>query len=277
MGGINADRSGMVWEWLRVIGEMDTPPAVLVAENVLGLVSTNGGDYYVALHNAFAALGYSAGCVVLDARHWLPQSRMRIFVVAVADRHSIPMRLQSAEPEWCHNSAIQNVASRVHNFIYWRLPEPPQRDIALHDIIDLATPTDANQERDAKLALVPVSHMERLQLAPGTIFPGYKRMRNGQQVLELRFDGIAGCLRTAGGGSSRQELVIRQNGQLSTRLLTTREAARLMGVRETFQLPEQYNVAYTAMGDAVAVPAVRYLARHLLTPLCRSIYGPPPV
>lgn len=36
--GIQGRRSGMVWEWLRVIEEMPESPSVLVAENVLGLV-----------------------------------------------------------------------------------------------------------------------------------------------------------------------------------------------------------------------------------------------
>ena len=100
--------------------------------------------------------------------------------------------------------------------------------------------------------------------------PGYKRTRNGRQVLELRFDGIAGCLRTPEGGSSRQLLVLKRDGVLTTRLLTARETARLMGAPDRYQLPENYNDAYKAMGDAVAVPAVRFLAKNLLLPLCAA-------
>jgi DNA (cytosine-5)-methyltransferase 1 len=85
--------------------------------------------------------------------------------------------------------------------------------------------------------------------------------------LEIRFDGLAGCLRTPEGGSSRQTLVVVNNGQISTRLLTVREAARLMGAPDSFKLPGSYNDGYRAMGDAVAVPVTRWLARHLLAPL----------
>lgn len=42
-GGIHASRSGLVWEWLRIIDEMPSRPPVLVAENVAGLVSVAGG------------------------------------------------------------------------------------------------------------------------------------------------------------------------------------------------------------------------------------------
>ena len=48
--------------------------------------------------------------------------------------------------------------------------------------------------------------------------------------------------------------------------MNRRELARLMGTH-TFRLPRHYNNAYRAMGDAVAVPAVRWLSDRLLTPL----------
>jgi hypothetical protein len=69
------------------------------------------------------------------------------------------------------------------------------------------------------------------------VAPGYKRIRFGRQVLELRFDGVAGCRRTARGGSSRQVLVLRRERSLQTRRLTVREAARRMGAPETYQIP----------------------------------------
>jgi DNA (cytosine-5)-methyltransferase 1 len=101
----------------------------------------------------------------------------------------------------------------------------------------------------------------------------YKRTRNGQQRAEVRFDGIAGCLRTPTGGSSRQTLVIVEDGEVRTRLISPREAARLMGVDDGFSLPDAYNDAYHAMGDGVAVPAVRWLSDHLLAPIARKAIG----
>ena len=102
-------------------------------------------------------------------------------------------------------------------------------------------------------------------------FPAYKRTRKGRQVLELRFDGIAGCLRTPEGGSSRQILVITENGDIRTRLLTVRETARLMGAPDDYKLPGSYNDGYKAMGDAVAVPVARFLAENLLAPIAARL------
>jgi DNA (cytosine-5)-methyltransferase 1 len=41
-----------------------------------------------------------------------------------------------------------------------------------------------------------------------------------------------------------------------------------MGLPETYALPLNYNEAYHLAGDGVAVPVVRFLAEHLLEPLC---------
>src|SRR5690606_7385865 len=88
----------------------------------------------------------------------------------------------------------------------------------------------------------------------------YRRTREGQQRAEVRFDGIAGCLRTATGGSSRQTVMIVHGKSVRSRLLAPREAARLMGLPDSYKLPEKYNDAYHLCGDGVAVPVVRFLA-----------------
>jgi DNA (cytosine-5)-methyltransferase 1 len=124
------------------------------------------------------------------------------------------------------------------------------------------------------LAMISPRHQNRLlqELANGfVVAPGYKRTRNGHQVLELRFDDVAGCLRTPKGGSSRQVLIVNRDGQLRTRLLTITETARLMGVRSSYKIPGSYNDGYQAMGDAVAVPVVQYLGKHLLSPLAIAL------
>ena len=117
--------------------------------------------------------------------------------------------------------------------------------------------------------MIPDKHRALLKAAKLAVAPGYKRTRASKQVLELRFDGVAGCLRTPKGGSSRQFLVLKRGNELATRLLTVRETARLMGAPETFQLPGTYNDGYKAMGDAVAVPCAHFLAQNLLGPLMK--------
>jgi DNA (cytosine-5)-methyltransferase 1 len=273
--GIEAERSGLVWQWLRVLDEMAVRPNVLVAENVVGLVAAADGKNYRQLHLALQARGYRVGAVLLNASCFVPQSRPRIFVVAVADDVSIPAELVDASPNWLHNDAIARVARDLPGWVWWRMPPPPPRQVALADVIEWDAPSDPEPVVAKNLAMMAERHRNKLLSVADdeiVVATGYKRTRAGKQVLEARFDGIAGCLRTPEGGSSRQLLILKRQGKISTRLLTVRETARLMGAPEGFILPGGYNDGYKAMGDAVAAPVAEYLGRHLLRRLTEAAY-----
>ena len=267
--GLYASRSGLFWQWLRVMDEMKVKPPVVVAENVVGLVSASGGRYYVAVHNELVKRGYRVGAVMIDAAHWLPQSRKRIFVVGV--RRGVDVSAFSSEsPSWCHPEPVIRVSKLVEDWVWWKIPAPKVSQTTLDDIVDFKSPCDTEEECSRKIALISpekVHVLRELSRDSCRAFAGYRRTRNHRQVLEVRIDGVAGCLRTPGGGSSRQILIIAENGTLRTRLLTVRETARLMGAPDSYLIPGSYNDGYMAMGVAVAVPVVQYLSHNLLAPL----------
>lgn len=271
--GIHGSRSGLVWEWLRIIDEMPLRPPVLVAENVVGLVSAAGGSHYRALHHALAQRGYVAGAMLLDAARWVPQSRPRIFVVAVDAGMFIPEGLVTETSNWLHTEAVCKAAFGLDGWVWWTMPEPPSRQQSLSDVIEWDAPFAESETEARNLELISPRHRKLLECvseAKPFAAPGYRRTRGGKQVLELRFDNLAGCLRTPEGGSSRQIIVIKKNGKLHNRLLTVREAARLMGAPESYKLPGSYNDGYKALGDAVAVPVASWLAQYLLSPLVEA-------
>lgn len=269
--GIHGNRSGLVWEWLRIMDEMTARPPLLVAENVTGLVSHSKGLHYRTLHNALLSKGYSVGAIMLNAIRWVPQSRQRVFVIAVRNDIKIPAALRSESPTWLHPDMVVNAAKGLDSWVWWNMPEPPPHKQTLCDIAEWDAPCDPPERTAHNISLISERHRKALSRSDVLVAPGYKRIRHGQQYLELRFDNVAGCLRTPVGGSSRQVLVLKKEGKLSTRLLTVRETARLMGAPESYKLPGTYNDGYKAMGDAVAVPVARYLARHLLSPLSKVI------
>ena len=143
-----------------------------------------------------------------------------------------------------------------------------KREYTLTDILDFGLPYD----KDGVLRLIPPQHREKLDAMDSAVATGYRRTRSGKQCLELRFDNVAGCLRTPDGGSSKQFIIVKQNGELHARLLSPREAARLMGAPDSFVLPEAYNDGYKAMGDAVVLPVAAFLGRSFLTKLAEEAY-----
>ena len=265
--GIRAERSGLVWEWLRVMDEMPSPPPLVVAENVVGLISSASGKHYRELHNELVRRGYRVGTMVLDAARWTPQSRPRVFVIGVAKDIEIPSELMDIWPNWLHTPAIVKASVGLRDWVWWKMPAPPPRRQRLSDIVEWDAPCFDAEKNRKTLALIAPVHMMRLEASGLHAVPGYKRTRNGKQVMELRFDDTAGCLRTPSGGSSRQFLILKKREEWASRLLTVRETARLMGAPETFRLPGGYNDGYKAMGDAVAAPVAAYLAEHLLSRL----------
>lgn len=268
MKGIYADRSGLVWEYLRILDEMQEKPRILALENVSGLLVANNGENYRNLHEALRSRGYRCGAVLLNSEVFVPQSRPRVFVIAVNKDVTIPEDLIGDGPNWLHNKAAAKLGDDLDDWIWWKTEKPKKPSITLEDILD----HDARFDKDDVLQLVPQRMIDQLNSYDHMVATGYRRTRNGSQQLELRFDGIAGCLRTPAGGSSKQYVIIRDHGENHARLLTVREAARLMGAPDTYSLPGSYNDGYFAMGDAVVLPVARFLGKTFLMPLAESAY-----
>lgn len=287
--GLNGSRSGTFkpfWRLMEQLSAENRAPKVVVLENVTGAITSHGGADFETILNLMINTGYRVGSVVVDAVHFLPHSRPRLFIVGVRKDSSVPRRLVCGSPmtPW-HTDALQTAFKRFNSrlqreYIWWKLPNPGSRTIALCDIIQ-ANPegVEWNSPDESKRLLDMMSeiNLKKIKTARlvgksliGTV---YKRIRptgkNGNKVqrAELRLDGIAGCLRTPVGGSSRQTIIIINQSGIRSRLLAPREAARLMGVRDSYPLPKKYNEAYHLFGDGVAVPAAQWLSRHLLLPL----------
>lgn len=286
-GGLDAKRSGAFWPFWRLMQELaleNRAPRLIVLENVCGALSSHDGNDFLAIAEAFAQAGYYFGAMVIDAVHFLPQSRPRLFIIGARADSSIPrgLRLSAPDPLW-HPAAVREQIKRLPlnvrcRWIWWRLSSPPSRKTVFADVIeehpqgvDWHTP----EETRRLLGLMSEVNRAKVSLAQATgqrIVGGvYKRTRNGKQCAEVRFDDVAGCLRTPTGGSSRQTLLIVEGDRIRSRLLSPREAARLMGLPESYRLPIRYNEAYHLAGDGLAAPVVRYLAANIFEPLLAPV------
>ena len=54
---------------------------------------------------------------------------------------------------------------------------------------------------------------------------------------------------------------------MRSRLISSRETARLVGLPDEYVLPDNYNEAYHLTGDGVVVPVVRFLAARIFEPI----------
>jgi len=78
--GLAGERSGLWWEFHRVIQELR--PLWVIVENVPGLFAANQGEDFAVLIKAFAECGYGVAWRVLDSQYFgVPQRRRRVFIV----------------------------------------------------------------------------------------------------------------------------------------------------------------------------------------------------
>lgn len=285
--GLGGDRSRAFWAFWRLVAELkrgQRAPRIVVLENVTGIITSHGGKDLRSIMKAMVGQDYRIGALVVDAVHFLPQSRPRFFLIGVQEDIDLPkLVVQETFDAWWHPRALREFVDTLapdirSKWIWWKMHHRTRRNADLSKMVDRSVDPKWHSPEETKslLALMDKNNAHKVEAAKtagkaviGTI---YRRMRpNGKsescQRAEVRFDGIAGCLRTPRGGSSIQTLIEVDGGTVRTRLLTAREGARLMGLPEEYVLPTLHGDAHRLIGDGVAVPVVRYIAQQLLEPI----------
>lgn len=272
-GGMGAARSGLFFEFWRLMEGLradDKAPKIIVLENVPGLLTSNCGRDFEHIMRLLQKAGYDTAAGVLDAAAFTPQSRQRLFIVGFATTLSSHARRRAMR-----NTDAPGF-STLEDWGAAQLPSPHAiRNTHLDDIIDWLH-ADWDSDAKTKTLIAQMTSLQRGRLdaiiASGArrAGAGFRRTRreHGKAVqrFEARFDGLAGCLRTPAGGSSRQILIAVEHGIVRTRLMSPREAARLMGLPENYILPDRQNAALKLCGDGVCAPVVRWLGEHVLEP-----------
>jgi DNA (cytosine-5)-methyltransferase 1 len=285
--GLRGERSGTFypfWDVMYGLIADGRGPKIIALENVCGTLTSHHGSDFNAICKTFSEAGYRYGALIIDASLFVPQSRPRLFVVGIRRDIEIASSLLSPEPILpFHSRSLQRAVERIstqakRDWVWWNLPMPALRTSTFADILeDRPTGVDwhSAEQTEKLLAIMSPTNLAKVEAAKraGRRMVGgvYKRTRAEKSSrlvrAEVRFDNIAGCLRTPNGGSSRQTILIVDGNKLSSRLISARETARLMGLNESYRLPKNYNEAYHLTGDGVVVPVVSFLSKYLLEPL----------
>jgi site-specific DNA-cytosine methylase len=72
------------WQLVRDLHAEGRGPKLVAVENVYGAITSIGGRDFATLAASFSGLGYRFGAVVVDAVHFLPQSRPRFFIIGIS-------------------------------------------------------------------------------------------------------------------------------------------------------------------------------------------------
>lgn len=278
--GLAGSESGAFWEFARVVEEMGRRrPAVVMLENVIGFATSHGGEDLIAAVRRLNGLGYTCDVLTVDARHFVPQSRPRLFVVGTSGEKAQhgPWEVSESRPPWLtrffnENHINLNLAQRP-------LPAlPSEEGINLSSILERLSPQHHAWWEPARvekfvgsLSTLQQGRLKKLIGGQVSWRTAYRRTRRGVPVWEIRADAIAGCLRPPRGGSSKQAVVEAGSSQLRIRWMTPAEYARLQGAPDFALGHGRENPTFFGFGDAVCVPVIEWIGRNYLLPgLCDS-------
>lgn len=268
--------SSTFWHLVKALSQLGpAKPPLLALENVTAFANSHEGRDIESAIRALNGLGYSIDVLSIDARHFVPQSRPRLFLIGSLNDVESTTTEHSARPNWL-DPILNNPGLRTHRAM---LPElPPSLSDGLDAYIEEMASDDVRwwdaTRVDAYLASLTELQRERLTALRDSPYlsyrTAYRRMRKGIPRWEMRPDGIAGCLRTSRGGSSKQAIVAAGDGGVKIRWMTPVEYANLMGAGDLSVVGLTDHHVYSGFGDAVCAPVVEWLTRHYLLPMLEA-------
>ena len=126
--GLDGKNSSAFWGFINIIrGMRERRPPLILLENVTGFLSSNDGDDFEKAMLALNGLGYTVDPFIVDAAHFVPQSRKRLFVVAIDKSLAGPTMVS----ERFFQSALRPPALAAFVF------EHPEIDWALRELPNL--------------------------------------------------------------------------------------------------------------------------------------------
>ncbi len=285
--GLEGKHSSTFFGFARALEQLGSRrPRVVLLENVTGLLTSHAGEDFRSVVTALALRGYWLDAFVLNARSFVPQSRPRVFILGIEDelnRSCLAKRaglFGDARETGVAAGPVRpsSLVSLIHStelptgWLGLDIAVPPKRPADLASVIDMDDAQEwwdegAVEKHYAMMSDRHRDHVDQL-VAGGGVHVGtiFRRKRHGKTRSEVRFDGLAGCLRTPRGGSGRQIVIVVVAGRLRMRWMSPREYARLQGA-DDYPILKNVNQMLYGFGDAVCVPVVRWIDQHVLTPV----------
>ena len=214
-------------------------PAAFLLENVKNLLSHRKGQTFKVIRETLQdELGYEVHCKVIDAAHFVPQHRERIFIVGF----------------------------RKPTKFSWDKLKLPEKTATLADILH---PQNGSEEAEAPFTTGAKAKVNEKYILTDKLWNYLQRYAEKHRAKGNGFGfGLVGAKDTARTLSARyykdgSEILIRRGPRSNPRRLTPRECARLMGFPDTWRIPVSDTQAYRQFGNSVVVPVVGAIAQTI--------------
>ena len=224
-------------------------PKAFLLENVKNLQSHDKGRTFDVIKRTLTEeLGYSIHVRVIDAAHYVPQHRERIYIVGFREPSAF---------DW---AALQ-LPEKTHS-----LAEILHRNDGTEPFL----PWDADRfyDQQAKKPLSKYTLTDNLWRYLQAYAEKHRLKGNGFGFGLVRESNIARTL-SARYYKDGSEILIYQGESKNPRRLTPRECARLMGYPDSFRIPVSDSRAYRQFGNSVVVDVITQVAK-LMQPMLEA-------
>ena len=286
--GLEGDRSGLWWEFYRIIA--GNRPEWVIIENVPNLLRTNRGRDMGAIVGTLSDLGYGVGWRVLDSQFFgVPQRRKRVFIVGhLGDRDGGRVLFDDTGGAGDRETGAETGETRQDpgTVVARADGNSTQTHVAVQDVANTLQARDGKGVpgyRDfhgGRANLVPVAlHLTQTPVhgevsptlsAEGRIGVGYPVSVHENQRAEITTNDTIGSLTTGGGKPGQGYPAVAEPPSWRVRRLTPRECERLQGFPDdwTRWTSEGREIAkthrYRMMGNAVTVPVIEWIGGRIL-------------
>lgn len=214
-------------------------PLAFVLENVRNLKSHDGGRTFGVIVEALRELGYQFEHTVIDAIHWVPQHRERIFIVGF--REPTAFSMESIAAPQTRRPMLDSVLHREDG------SELPESDYTTGSQGKVHKKYTLSAHLWKYLRDYAAKHRE----AGNGFGYGLVTRKSTARTLSARYykDG--------------SEILVSRGRGRNPRRLTPRECARLMGFPDSFRIPVSDTQAYKQFGNSVVVSVVEAVAKAI--------------
>lgn len=239
-GGLEDTRGTLFYDYAHLI--RDVNPKVFMYENVRGLTTHDGGKTWAIMKNVFDELGYEIHETLLNASDYgIPQTRRRVFIVGFRNDLSLKTKFEFPEPvplKWTMQDFLLSNA-KFGNFL------SKNGEIAIKP---------EPGEIDPKYILTPA--LKKYVMSTGT----------KTFVTKAEIDKpIARTLLSTMGNRHRAGVdnYVTDLGKDKIRMLTEREALRLMGFPDSYKIVVSRSQAYKQAGNSIVVDVLMHILKQV--------------
>jgi DNA (cytosine-5)-methyltransferase 1 len=277
--GLDGERSGLWFEFARIVGELE--PQWVVVENVPGLLSSSGGRDFAVIIRGLVERGYGVCWRVLDAQFFgVAQRRRRVFVIGhLGDGRAAEILFErdgGARDFAPGSESEEDVAAPITASFASNGGCAAGNDSRPHNLIVAGTIAGCSNGGGANGTGRDVDSVDTLILS----FDRTRGAASGGVTGPLRACGAIGegvndgkadaqCVYLAGAlhnGTPGRDASDAGNGHLigGVRRLTPVECERLQGFPDGWTAGQSNSARYRQLGNAVCVNVIEWIGKRII-------------